>query len=132
MFLDYPDFNDFIDNLELDLSLAQEYGVHGQSTLSRWQTHHSWGLKPIQNTLNDKANPVAKTIRRESPKLHSTKNEYRQWFVDTSKEILLILKKMDEEISEEQALSMLLCIDYLMSITLSTCYRAIIANAHHQ
>lgn len=125
-FLDYPDFCELIDNLELDVSLIQEYGTRGLSGLSRWLTHHSWGLNSFRNMLHDDAQ-IAKAMTITLPTIHLTQDEYRNHFVELSQEILTMLTKLDSEIGEDKAISVLLCIDHLMCITLATCYRAAMA-----
>lgn len=115
------EFADYLDDLELDVSIHQEYG---HRELSRWLVHCSWTFEVTASSMmKELENDSLLIVDAAEPSVTATVEEYVEWLSAASKVVLSALGRFQDATSGAQCFSQLLVVDVVFSKILVTCYK---------
>jgi hypothetical protein len=120
----YPDFFQFVDDLELDLSHLQEFSPPGRLDLTRWAVHYSWTFytSPVEmrNHLDER---LLSLIDIPEPPTTAPIATYEGWVSDLGAGLVLIANAIEVATEYGAAIAHLICLDIVLSRLLSACFR---------
>jgi len=120
----YPDFFQFVEDLELDVSHMQEYGSRPGSALTRWQVHYSWTFyaspQQMRSTL---PSLVLDLIDANEPPSSAPFPATEQWLKDLGRGLTLSVSGIANAQEYPSAVANMIAVDILLGRVLSACYR---------
>ncbi|WP_156087562.1 hypothetical protein [Lysobacter sp. Root667] len=115
-------FLDIINDVELDISIHQEYR---SPEFSRWLVHSSWVFEvAAANMAKELDADLLSFIDRPEPGMMARAEECFEWLKIASKTVLNALDKFQNSISSIQCFCFLLVVDIVFSKMLVVCYKS--------
>jgi hypothetical protein len=117
-------FESFIENLELDISLRQEYDMGPAGGLTRWLTHYSWVFNSCPAKLRKSIPKSAlASLDQGEPSGDAALDEYKLWFEKAGNDLVSALEGFSTAVGFDGALAFLFLVDVLFSRMLTVCYK---------
>ncbi|MDR6937710.1 hypothetical protein [Luteibacter sp. 3190] len=120
----YPDFFQFADDLELDLSHLQEFSPAGRLDLTRWAVHYSWVFhtSPLEmrNQLDER---LLRLIDVPEPSSDAPIATFDRWIADLGSGLVSTVQGVEAATQYSAALAHLICLDILLARLLMACFR---------
>lgn len=120
----YPDFFQFVEDLELDLSHLQEFDSPSRINLSRWATHYSWTFyaspAEMRNSISES---LLRLINADEPTTDSALIDTEQWMAELGQGLVSAVDAIVDANTYTYAMAHQIALDILLSRLLVTCYR---------
>jgi hypothetical protein len=115
----------FLDDLELDLAVAQNLPEEGKSLPSGWLVHSSWTFKCSASQMRAQLAPeVVSFLEHSSLPLDATAGEVEQWLRDQATNLCRILQNFHSATTFASAIAHHIAIDIVLGTLLLGTYKA--------
>lgn len=119
-----PDFCDFAEDLELDLTIAQEFDDAHRGGLSRWIIHYSWSFETAPFDLVQALSPrLTSFLDQYEPPLLTPPEGYSVWFKELGEQLFLAVSEFSASKTFTEALAACIVLDLLLSRLLTACFK---------
>lgn len=120
---DAVNFTEFLQELEVDVSVYQEYDTARAGGLTRFLTHDSWKFDADIRQMHAAVSPSAKyLIEGAEPGIDATLDSCWGWYKALGEALLEAIAGFEHAVSFSDALSCLTVIDILFGKLLVACY----------
>lgn len=115
-------FDEFIENLELDVSIRQEYELYQLKDLTRWLTHYSWTFDICPVSLRQYLLNKKDVLNRAEISINATHEQCDAWLRQAGTELIQLLNDFSLAPDFTCAIGGLFLIDIAFSRLLTGCY----------
>ena len=123
-FQESDDFLDFVEDLELDVSLVQELDGAPQGGLTRWQIHYSWTFETSPSKMFGSLDAeTVKAIDFHEPSLDAEIEDYKIWFKEVGEWTVGLIDKFSGADGFDSAMALLVALDVMLGRLLIACYK---------
>ena len=115
---------DFVQDLELDVAIAEELEDANRGGLSRWLMHHSWSFDTSPAKMRSSlSKEVLAILDATEPTSDLGIDVFSQWFRNVGSELLVVLREFAAAMTYDAALALHIVVDILLIRILSSCYK---------
>lgn len=120
----FPDFFQFVEDLELDASHLQEFDSPSRASLSRWAMHYSWTFyaKPADMRYC-LAEDVIRLINSDEPTTDAPFTNTDKWLVELGQGLVSATEAIINAKDYVTAMAHQIALDILLSRILTACYK---------
>jgi hypothetical protein len=120
----YPDFFQFVEDLELDVSHLQEFDSRNTVSLSRWATHYSWTFYTSPGEMRSLlAEEVLQLINAIEPSTDVSLDTSERWFGELGRGLAISADAIINASDYGSAMAHQIALDILLTKLLTTCYK---------
>lgn len=121
---DFPDFFQFVEDLELDASHIQEFDSPSRASLSRWAMHYSWTFYANPSDMRDRlAEDVLRLINTDEPTTDAPLINTDKWLLELGRGLVSVTDAIINAKDYISAMAYQIALDILLSRVLTACYR---------
>lgn len=120
----YPDFFQFTENLEMDVSHLQEFTLPWGGALSRWLVHYSWTFHTTPADMRAcLTTQMLHLINANEPSTDAPLESSEQWFRELGHGLVFAANAIMNATDYGSAMAHQIALDILLGRILSACYR---------
>lgn len=120
----YPDFFQFVEDLELDVSHLEEFDSQSRSYLSRWATHYSWTFYTTPADMRRiAAVDVLELINSDEPSTDAPLDASEHWFSELGRGLTVSADAVIHATDYGTAMAHQIALDILLTKLLTACYK---------